>query len=516
MPRIPTISTPQVQRAEYPGATMSLESALAPARGTMAIAQGIGQLGQVAGEFAIRRAQARDAATLSEMKRTLAESSAEFGRQLETNPDSDTWKKDWEKHKQTTQRAVFANSKLGPDGRRAAAELFEDWSSRNGIQVANQAKLRQVADARLKFTTSATTLAQQGDLAGAMQELETAKNFGLFSAAQEADWKQKIHETSEWASANMVIDSDPVNAEKAMTAENYPSLNPRQLVTLQKTARQELAALRNQNALAFQEEVINVLENNADPKDLQARMKQAMDDGVLHPSQYAINTKRLSGTLDAQFDPAAGAMLWDQIEKVDVRDKEAVLQLRKILSVVDPYIRQDLDKALDQRVNPTQAQTKNPTAAFATIDGMHAAGVFGTASLKDVPYQQAGETKTRFWEKSPAAWIYRQLTGTEPATYLDPAVDEKGDPIFERDAVGQPIPTEEGRGMIERFQNGQAKKYMLRQHMLDWYQKNPNATAEQQNSELRRITQMDTDILGAEAVYGMLGFSDLEAVDDGN
>lgn len=518
MATLPTISAPSVQRAQYAGVPVSLENALAPIRGSQAIAGAIGQTGQVLGEFAVRTAKIREDGILAEQQRQQEAAFGQFQADLANIPDPDQWQAAWDKRANELQKSVaMSQNKLGPDGKRRSQAMFKDWSVQNSIRVKTQSSLAIVKEAKQSLTTQAVELAQQGDLEGArgiIARLDSEHH--ALSKGELADWDSKLVQTAENAMVQSAIMEDPFQASEDLRGGKWESLTPalRNRYLLQ--AREREADVRENIMRGFDEQIYALERGDAgvNPVTLERQINEAPR---ITAQQKRFMLQRLSKTQNPKQQAAAVATLWDMAEAIDPSSPTAKLeitQIREALMMFDADMKRDVIRVLDRKADPSQSKTNRPTQALAALKAMYDGDFLGRSKIGKPPPQIETETVGGSW------YAYTPLgfmLGMDRKKKTVPVLDNNGNPIPLRDELGRPITdTTKYQKNLKDFWDTKAFYGDVVQRFERWYAANPNSTVSEQLDQINGLVSGKLDETGVAALYsGLTGFTDTED-DDGN
>ena len=498
MARIPTLNIPQVQRAPVAGVPMDLQSALAPSRGKMAIAQGIGQLGQVAGQFATRKAQAREEATVSDTNRKLNAYLEEFEAESAKSPDPATWQGLWDAKVKAAQGDINeANKKLGTTGKQRVDRMFKDWSVLTGTKVKTKIALGEVAEDRMKFTTASMAFYEKGERELGDAEIAKAASAGTMSPQQEAAWYRKGAEVSDNAKAKAAINKNPFVAKGTITKENYPNLTEDDILTLNNHARNQVESARYENMRSLDDELQNILEGSQMAGDWRERVSSARKAEYILADQERDLVSRLEKKNNPEEDVAFATSLWDM---ADVLDANAPDFKRNAMAISAAAIR--LPPAMRERIIGTITDKQNidskkdyPKEAIAALDGMLKNGGLGLYDLR----------ASRPWE------IERKRDGS-------PRLDANNLPIYKYDEFGKPIVNEKERQKQYQEYLDTMKFYGdVKARVIDFAKANPKLPPSKIMEFMEDLTRGRTTLMGSRQIYSTVsGMANAQEEDDGN
>lgn len=501
MARIPTLNIPQVQRAPVAGVPMDLESALAPSRGKMAIARAVGQLGQVAGEFAIRSAQAKEAATLAEQQRKQKESFAAFESELATTPNGEDWLPLWEKHKKAAQTGVDTLSKrLGSDGRARSQEMFANWATDNDVRVKTQTAVQSVRESKTALGSAAVDAWQDGDFASGNDYIDIAEQVGVMSKVEAADYREKGRKVVDIAETNRRIRENPAAAtEWIQDTNNATNLSESERLAAINTAKVQTQNWRAIYSQEVGEKIFNVLENGASPVGIEDEIKTAVESGKMLATTASNHLKRLRGQTDEQGVALFAAGIWEQALAMpgdntpETRAME--FQIRAAIAPLDPVLQKPILDVLENRRKPGGAKG----IAAGTLEWLDK--YFDSGAAGPTKIQQVFKT-----EMEPAEIDAPGLfTGDMPNPKAGQPLRKDDQIVYVYDDAGNKVPDEKAsKELQQRVADNILFKESVKKQTYDWAKKNPDKTPEEILSYAKDLIDEHKVSSGSNLIYDSL------------
>ena len=162
--------------AEMP--TMPLNTYDGQYNGAQAIAQGFQHLNKAMHGIAMKKAEARNYADVSEHVTRMQVRAAKFDEFKLNNPDPDSWGPEWQNQVAAMKKEFDANDKLSPAARDEINQRFSRFSQVQAAQIDNEATVATFARAREASEAEFVRYLDQGNLPGAMANLEARAKAG--------------------------------------------------------------------------------------------------------------------------------------------------------------------------------------------------------------------------------------------------------------------------------------------------------------------------------------------------
>lgn len=376
---IPTVQGSAVDPAPYGAALLDAGALMAPGHAMQAIAQGVGQVGEVAARFAEKKQDAINLAAVSKAQLAIDKATDEYQAKMHFEDDE----KKWQKGYLDTIEKVKAGLNLEELPQSVRVKVEDDLNhtiQKNSSVIGTQASTRTIQRIRVQHTEGAKYYFEKGNYAKGEQELDLAAKSGAMFPEEAEAMKTDLRRKGEMSQAYALIQADPSTAQSQLDAGKFPHLTEQELYSLKNSAKGEMSKIRNLTQDDIQKrrfagEVISedevqglVAKNLADPGWARAFMKQQAKD--LKDAQTTEKSDAMYYSLKTQ------ARAWSQEhggpEEADRIKKEANANL-------PPRLVTDVFDALDERDPKKSGVLTTPQAKFAleSIKQNFDAGVYG-------------------------------------------------------------------------------------------------------------------------------------------
>jgi hypothetical protein len=464
---IPTVQGSAVVAAPYGAATLDPNALMGPGRGMQAIAQGIGQLGDVAARFAEKKQDALNLAAVSKAQLAIEKATDDFQATMHSEPDETKWQKGYVDTIEKTKAGLKLDTL--PEAVRVKVEAdLNHTIQKNSSVIGIQANTRSIQRAGAQHTIAAEYYYEKGQYDKGAAELDAAAKSGaMFPEVAEAK-KVDLQRKGEMSQAYALVQADPFTAPALIDGPKFSSLTEQEKYSLKNSAKGEQSKLRNLTQDDIQKrrfagEVISddelqsmVAKNLADPGWARAFSKQQAKD--LKDGQ----TTEKSDAMYYELKTAARA--WSQ-EKGGPEEADRIK--RAANANLPPRLVTDVFDALDQKDDKKSGVLTTPVAKFA-LDNVRQnfdAGVYGKFEVPDVvaggkvtdPVALALATKRR-------AEIEDDLT----AFLKSKPEATRGEVMLHLETLNEKHVTEAGRAAVAPFLNVPNKSQTTQSAQARW------------------------------------------------
>jgi len=177
---------------------MSFEAAAAPARALMSVAQGLGEVGDVAMQFAQKVKQGKDAADVVRAKNIRLDAQAEFETWAATEQDETKWE-EGNAQRVEKARAAIAGLKASRDAQARIDVDFLDWEGQRTTQVRNQALRQTAANANRDMQNAIQRMADMGNIVAVDEIIRQTVELGLIHDTEADTIRAKAHQRADRA-----------------------------------------------------------------------------------------------------------------------------------------------------------------------------------------------------------------------------------------------------------------------------------------------------------------------------
>lgn len=357
------------------------------------VANSIQTLGNVAGEWGNKMAQAKDTADLARAE-TLMRSAFEKQQNEQMNTPVDKWQEKWSANVQQAQKAI-GEIGISNDAASQLSPAFDRWNTMSGIQIAGQANKKRIEGYQQDIEANALMKIADDDIEGAIGIYDKGIKDGILSEGQGNLAKARLQDnylrkTKEERNANIAskIIGNPIGAEadleKALETGNselFPELIEKaDIVRAYSNARSEANVYRNN------------IEDDLDQLILSGELTKPEDirrvaEGILPERRILAAIETLTKT-PAEIEKAL-AMRPTLIAMVDAYDpsqddknRSEYLKIKDSIRQLPEGERSELLSSLrDKWNNPKEA---TPVAeASSQLNTLFKKGQFGTWTEKD-------------------------------------------------------------------------------------------------------------------------------------
>jgi hypothetical protein len=262
MSNIPAV--PGAESAQTPSNRPKLDmgAMTAPARGRMAIAGAVGQLGDVAGQFAFKMQEARNSAAISHADLVMSKAKDDFQQYMAQNPDDwKNWGAKWEDTANSARDKVFTDMDgrtVSPVVRRRLEQAFPAWNQMVGSEVGMASTKAEIGDIRSTVNLAATLAAQQGNEPKAIETWNSPAAKRAFPEAERNANLEQVGQVADLAAAVNGINANPAATLSDLEDKtdkgnyrNFKRLTEEQRYSLVGEARERVNQQQGENLQGF-------------------------------------------------------------------------------------------------------------------------------------------------------------------------------------------------------------------------------------------------------------------------
>lgn len=387
------VPIPAVLSAPYAGVQLSEEAARAPGRGLQSAGRSVMEVGGQMEEFGQRMQQAKDNVDLLKAQLAIDEVKAEEEQWRTVNPDESLWEPKAMESVTKVDKKI-AELKLSKSAKDRLLPTLMEFRQKHPTEVKYAAMQKRVKSLEQTGFTFARIESGKGNLDKADEVIDQLVADGV--TTKEAAWieKQSNGRIASVSNATQQIRTNPFAALRFLTEKdkkgeyvNYSNLSTADRTTLEHSAHNAIATMREETAQSLGKQIYEAQQNN-DPTKLQGmdtRIDMMVKDGALLASQAATLNRALVGKYTYGEQAVDAGKLWEEIDQLKAGDpstKVKAINIRAATAAMDPVIRAPLLKALDDIESPSSAkQPRN--FANEHIDALFDGGVFGN-TLKEI------------------------------------------------------------------------------------------------------------------------------------
>lgn len=431
MARVQLISAGTPETPAYPGAVVSADAVRAPAVGSMAIAQAVGQIGQQAGELALRMAEARNQTAILDANVQQQQTFDKFQTSLANQPDETQWRDQWQKMVDGEQERIDSLH-LSPDARRVVDGNFKKWVARTNAQVDTQTAAAGISRLTRQNVANAKYQAQRGEIGGAHAIVDAMVNTGLMHKDDGELFKRDLQQTADLAAVNALIADDPISTPDALKEKNkdgtwklFPNLDPNARRMKLREAEEEASRQRTQIGAGFQNR-INLALAGAGAPPTREELQHSVDLGEISPQQMKYFQGQIAGTASYADNLVRKVHLRDRINRWNPAQEDAQIQLNQIaqdMAGLPKSMVDDLEFALNRAVDSKGSAKEKSGVDY--INFLFTNGYLGRDLFEDKPSKEAFATAAsvqdalnRFLEQNPKATHREQIDFIDAQTQL--------------------------------------------------------------------------------------------------
>lgn len=390
---IPTVQGSAVVSAPYGAATLDANALMGPGRGMQAIAQGIGQLGDVASRFAERKQDAINVAASADAEMQMQKAFNDYQIEMTHATDTDpytpaekTWVTGWDKKATTLKGQLLSNPEVSPAVKQHLEIALTHIAGESSMRIATQANTRTIQRQKAKLTNVADFLYSAGDKEKGDIPIDTMAEHGLIFPEEAVQLKNKGREMADFQTVNKGINSDPIKTLDDLNAKdssgdwkNFDDLDENKREALKVEALRQIGTIRH--------DTVNDLVDRTNSGEIIGKDEL----------QSLVNQRRLKATemkwvLQQQkagkFDPEMNSKFAGMLTAIDSYDpvKDPTHEQRaelfgQALQFPAQY-RDEIKTALDKKLKPDAALKDSATAdAKRYIGELRAGGYFGDTSV---------------------------------------------------------------------------------------------------------------------------------------
>lgn len=367
-----------------------MDAALAPIRGTQAIAQGIAQVGQVAGEFAQRLQHAENIKQIALGEMAMGNASIRLQEFMQTNPDPDLWEEEAQRLADEAHNEISSIPKLSHAAKVDLRNKHNLWKERFQLETHSRANVQRVRDVDTVLKQQLADAIQMGNDSEAKRIMDTRLEAGTINPAQhEAELMMIRNKVTEARVRNDIL-GDPAGTIARLQAKEdgqyqyYTELDEPRRLHLLSRARTEHGAIRQQT--------LNSLRDRQNQGEFisDEELQMMVDDQRLLATQaewIRQGNRRIAPTEEVIADYLADLQA---IRNFDPTDPEAEINRANLLAltVAKPYppvMQQELQRTWRQyaRGDGSEGGSPNrmPKDVLNMIDSMVQANLFGQARM---------------------------------------------------------------------------------------------------------------------------------------
>lgn len=353
MPVISRAAPAQVEAAVSPGVTRSLDTALAPHRGRLAIAEGLADVGGVLGQVATASAQLKNRADQLRVEQAIKADEADFQTWLETEPDETKWGVEADKRSRRVRESI-ASLKLAPVVRRQAEERLGAWAQDRQVVVANQAQRQTIKRNDDVLVAEIGIASDAGDKVAIDSLFDERLKLGTIHPDVASVARRQAYEQADAAIVARDIRLDPRLAIDKLAAETeggkpkyYKDMSETARLSAVRSAKNALETMRAETAQEIAAQIFRQQMSGLDE-----RLDYEVKTGGL-TAETAANLRAFARGQRTPIDQAsAGAQLWQHaidLEPSDPNYIQEAMKLRASVQALDPVVRQPIIDVLNAK-----------------------------------------------------------------------------------------------------------------------------------------------------------------------
>ena len=381
------VPIPTVLSAPYAGVQLSEEAARAPGRGLQSAGRSVMEVGGQLEEFGQRMQVAKDNVDLLKAKLAIDEVTAEEDQWRAVNPDEALWEPRALESVTKVDKKI-AELKLSKSAKDRLLPTLMEFRQKHPTEIKYAAIQKRIQSLQQTGVEFSRIEAGKGNLDKADAVIDQLVTDGVMK--KEAAWieKQSNGRIASVSNATQQIRVNPFAAMRFLTEKdekgeyvNYSNLSTADRTTLEHSAHNAIATMREETAQSLGKQIYEAQQNN-DPAKLQGmdtRIDMMVKDGALLSSQAATLNRALVGKYTYGEQAVDAKRLWSEIDQLKAGDPSTKIKatdIRAATAAMDPVIRAPLLTALDAVESSTTSKQTN-TFANQHIDRLFKTGVFG-------------------------------------------------------------------------------------------------------------------------------------------
>lgn len=385
---IPTVPGSMQVQTPNAGVKLDFNTLNAPNVASGNVAQAIGEVGQVAGEFSQKLQAAKNFGIAADADREMRQAAADFHATRVGRTDEDQWGQQWKDKSEQTWSAINEKYQVGPALKRQLTVNFKDWQTANGIEVQTMANKQAINRAVDRVGLAADEAAKDGDEHGINSAFDGAVTNHLMmpEVAQKlkTDYLRKI---DEYAGKNYIMNNpagavDYIDAtDKAGKPVNLTRLTADQRLTLLNMAHERFTRFQTDNY----NDLIEGLQNGQ-PKS-SSELQALVGSKVISPKQRkSYETAYLHGNYNTSVDKIG--QTFSDISNYDPEKDPKFTQRAELLGRVatsgfPQNVQTEMNGLLTKKSDPNHV-LNSPVAkdAFEGIDQRFKLGLYGKFETK--------------------------------------------------------------------------------------------------------------------------------------
>ena len=386
------VPIPAVLSAPYAGVQLSEEAARAPGRGLQSAGRSLMEVGDQVQELGQRMQHAKDNVDLLKAKLAIDEVTAEEEQWRAVNPDEDLWEPRALESVTKVDKKI-AELKLSKSAKDRLLPTLMEFRQKHPTTVKYAAMQKRIESLRQTGVEFSRIEAGKGNLDKADTVIDQLVTDGVMKKADAWIEKQSNGRIASVSNATQQIRVNPFAAMRFLTEKdekgeyvNYSNLSTADRTTLEHSAHNAIATMREETAQSLGKQIYEAQQNN-DPAKLQGmdtRIDMMVKDGALLASQAATLNRALVGKYTYGEQAVDAKRLWSEIDQLKAGDPSTKIKatdIRAATAAMDPVIRAPLLTALEA-VESSTTSKQSTTFANQHIDRLFNAGVFGV-TLKE-------------------------------------------------------------------------------------------------------------------------------------
>lgn len=445
-----------VTAAPAAGAERSLAGERAVLQGKGAIAQGVQDIGNVAGNVALFTQRIKNRADQARVEQAIRQEEIDFDTWRDTEPDETKWVAEQAARSNRVKTQIAAMN-MAPVVRAEAEQRLTAWAEDRTVIVNNQAERYATKRHDDVLVAEIANAAEQGDKDTIDALMEERVILGTVHESTAKVAKQQAYEKADIAMVTRTMQDDPRAAIEDLQAQtdggrwkNHKDLSETARLSLLRSAKNALESLRAEHAQDIAEQIYR-----GNVSGIDQRLDYEVKTGGL-TAETASNLRSFARGQRSSTDMAAdGSRLWQAAIDLDPSAPDAIqqeMQIRAAAHALSPEVRDPILDTLNQRRSNTMPPVVQQ--AYSLLERDYRAEV-DTFTKQDVDALSRKEKNA-----------YEKRFGREP---------EAGLPK-------DPIKAQGASDRLFRYQDA-LRKFILA---------NPKATAEQILQERSRLVFADT------------------------
>ena len=387
------VPIPAVLSAPYAGVQLSEEAARAPGRGLQSAGRSVMEVGGQLEEFGQRMQVAKDNVDLLKAQLAIDEVTAEEEQWRAVNPDEALWEPRALESVTKVDKKI-AELKLSKSAKDRLLPTLMEFRQKHPTTVKYAAMQKRVQSLRQTGVEFSRIEAGKGNLDKADAVIDQLVTDGVMKKEDAWIEKQSNGRIASVSNATQQIRVNPFAALRFLTEKdekgeyvNYSNLSTADRTTLEHSAHNAIATMREETAQSLGKQIYEAQQNN-DPAKLQGmdtRIDMMVKDGALLASQAATLKRALVGKYTYGEQAVDAGELWKQIDQLKAGDpstKIKAINIRAATAAMDPVIRAPLLKALEDIESPS-ATKQSRNFGNEHIDALFDGGVLGN-TLKEM------------------------------------------------------------------------------------------------------------------------------------